>query len=59
MLLFKKIDVYVKTYLAYVRSILEYSTYIWSSHKVGLINMIEKVQSILLDVCLLNVIFLI
>ena len=25
----KKIDVYVKAYLAYVRSILEYSTCIW------------------------------
>ena len=40
----KKIDVYVKAYLAYVRSILEYSTCIWSPYKVGLINMIEKVQ---------------
>ena len=30
----KKIDVYVKAYLAYVRSILEYSTYIWSPYKL-------------------------
>ena len=40
----KKIDVYVKAYLAFVRSILEYSTYIWSPYKVEQINMIEKVQ---------------
>ena len=40
----KKINVYVKANLAYVRSILEYSTCIWSPYKVSLINMIEKVQ---------------
>ena len=41
----KKIDAYVKAYLAYVLSVLVYSTCIWPPYKVGLINMIEKVQN--------------
>ena len=38
------INDYAKAYLAYVRSILEYSTCIWLLCEVRLINTIEKVQ---------------